>query len=822
MVTATMDNVFSLANAQVRKRTVKPESVGVINDCRDIALKRIVEVLSKTFDTIEDELFEMAEKSSDRDAQNLYLDARTQAREKRSDIEIAFKKQFLSFFEKKMAGTGSESVTQPTREFDFESLSLVEDDELEQHLAMNDIAQRLNNKCDGELRALSQRMGFLLSEPELQDNANPIAPDTIVRALQVACNQMTSGFQAKLTVMRLVEQHMAAEMLGVYKDINSHLVSRNVMPQLRPSFRKAPTSDARKVPAGVVAGNSSGAPGIDSSATNTRLSAPSGDLFATLQQLLSGGANFSSGITGAYGAGGSRSPGIPGLRTDGAPFADASASITSSGLVAALTQIQQQVISESTTLSALRNMQNFVPGETSLAALNVLHEIKSQGMTATSSQVDTMTIDIVAMLFDYVFEDKAVPDTIKALIARLQIPVLKVAIIDRSFFSAKSHPARRLLDTLAGASVCFDAQATHEDPLYKKMEAIVDRIHREFDTDIGLFSVALAEFENFLKGRELAGAELIEKSARAVHDGEKREMARLISVDEIERRTAADLPLAVSAMLRGPWARVLERIYLRNNGRAGQFASALETADDLIWSVSPKLNADERKALVALLPTLLKRLQIGMDIAAVEQQDRSRFFSALVDCHAAAVKAGLRGESVGALLASTQPLIKVSPLFEKLFAEENARNDDSNRVNRSGMARIQFTDHGVEIEEVALPDHDMVLVSTNTVAVNAPSSPQRGQVDFNVTTAPIPELKRGTWVEFLHDGGKKIRAKLTWVSPLKGVYLFTNPGAGEALSVAPGALQYQLRRGEARVIEASSIVDRAVDHMVQSLTHALT
>ena len=797
MVTATMDNVLSMASAQARRRTVKPESAGVINDCRDMALKRIAAVLSKTFDTIEDELFEMSEKSDDREAQNLYLDARAQAREKRGDIEVSFKKQFLSFFEKKVAGAGLENMAQPKREFDFESLSLVEDDELEQHLAMNGIAQRLSNKCDGELRALSQRMGFLLSEPALQDDANPIAPDTIVRALQVACNHMTSGFQAKLTVMRLVEQHMATEMLSVYKDINTHLVSRNIMPQLRPTFRKAPSNDARKVPTGAASGNPPAAPAID----GTKSAFVSGDLFAALQQLLAGGANM--GVK----------PAIPNVGLS--PIA-ANDSITSTGLVAALTQIQQQVISESTTHAALRTMQNFVPGETSLGALNILHEIKSQGMTAASSPLDTMTIDIVAMLFDYVFDDKTVHDAIKALIARLQIPVLKVAIIDRSFFSAKSHPARRLLDALADASVGFDGQAMHADPLYLKMEMLVDRIHREFDTDIGLFGAALAEFEDFLKGRELAGAELIEKSARAVHDGEKREMARMISLDEIERRAAAGLPPAVSAMLRGPWARVLERIYLRDEGRGERFALALETADDLVWSVSPKINSDERRALVALLPTLLKRLQNGMDIAAVEAQDRSQFFAALVDCHAAAVKAGLRGEPTATLLASVQPAASVAHLFETLFAEETAREIALNRVNRSGMARIQFTDHGVEIDEVALPP--ATASHTNAIEGAATLTPRPLQTNF--PGAPLPELKRGTWVEFLHESGKKIRARLTWVSPLKGVYLFTNSGASQALSVAPEALQNQFKRGEARIIEASSIVDRAVDHLVHSLAHA--
>ena len=85
MAMQSFDNVIPLAAAHVgqRCRSVKPESVAVINDCRDIAVTRITEVLSRTFDTIEKELFDLAENSMDRNKQTFYLDARSQARDKR-------------------------------------------------------------------------------------------------------------------------------------------------------------------------------------------------------------------------------------------------------------------------------------------------------------------------------------------------------------------------------------------------------------------------------------------------------------------------------------------------------------------------------------------------------------------------------------------------------------------------------------------------------------------------------------------------------------------------------------------------------------------
>lgn len=120
-------------------------------------------------------------------------------------------------------------------------------------------------------------------------------------------------------------------------------------------------------------------------------------------------------------------------------------------------------------------------------------------------------------------------------------------------------------------------------------------------------------------------------------------------------------------------------------------------------------------------------------------------------------------------LASTRPAAEAAPLFERLINKERAREADLNKTTRSGIARIQFTENGIE---------------------------------------------------FVHGKGIKLRAKLTWISPLKGMYLFTSPGANEALSVTPDALQAQLRCGKARIIEESSLIDRAVNRIFNSLSAA--
>mgnify|MGYP003353079022 CR=1 FL=1 len=84
-----------------------------------------------------------------------------------------------------------------------------------------------------------------------------------------------------------------------------------------------------------------------------------------------------------------------------------------------------------------------------------------------------MTLDIVALVFDYILDDTRIPDAMKALIGRLQIPVLKVAIADKSFFSHKTHPARQLLDAMGDVAMRLPRDFSDSNPLFAQIESII-------------------------------------------------------------------------------------------------------------------------------------------------------------------------------------------------------------------------------------------------------------------------------------------------------------------------------------------------------------
>ncbi|TMH53408.1 MAG: DUF1631 domain-containing protein, partial [Betaproteobacteria bacterium] len=190
---------------------------------------------------------------------------------------------------------------------------------------------------------------------------------------------------------------------------------------------------------------------------------------------------------------------------------------------------------------------------------------------------------------------------------------------------------------------------------------------------------------------------------------------------------------------------------------------ALTTLDDLVWSVQPKRTGDERRKLVAMLPNLLKRLHRGLQNVAWEPGEREQFMSNLVEAHAASVKPSLASVPM--------PTTAVAEAAAAAAEEATAKGDS-------------------ETAAKAREDHFAELAAS---------------------------LERGMWIEFEGEDGQLAFAKLAWVSPLRGTYLFTNRQGQKAVSLTADELADRFRKDRARLVEAEPLVDRAFVSMMASL-----
>ncbi len=753
----------------------------MLDSCRDQAASRLAEDLARTLVKVVGELSELAGSMPSQGMYILYMDSMELARDKGDSITAAFKQHFfIRFNEEKQRVIRGPGL----HELDLSNLSLQEPDDLEESLAANTLANAIANTCGEELFGLGKRMGVLLDDPEIKLEQLPLGPYVIGAALLDALKDQNARVKIKLMLVTRINKHLPAQVRAIYQEINRTLVEHGVLPSIRVSLvRGAPPPSPAAAPAAMADGAAPPVAGPD--------------MFSILRQLMTyGHARVSHlGI-----------PALPGLPLpaalaggDGATAA-APARGVDPDLLRTLTRLQQGQL-DNIALGGL-DANLIADGH-----INVLRELKNSPAAGALGQMDSMTLDIVVLVFDYILGDHRIPDAMKALIGRLQIPVLKVTMLDKSFFSQKAHPARHLLDLLAEAALGWDPREGHESALYRHIEALIQRILEQFDDRLEVFAEALREFQAYQAREKQASDERASRSAQYLRDREQHELAREVARDAV-KASLLDLPTPapIREFLLGHWLNRLAQVYLERGMNSAEWLNAVTTMNELLWSLTPKSDKEERRKLIDLLPRLLKRLDGGIQALGLGGAARDAFFSDLVKCHAVAVKAGFHGDvgEAEAALASAREALDESPPaqpvaldFEAIPAVTESLVPDAALLREIASVQ-QNAEEG--IEEITIG------------GVRGEAWDEPGDGHFETL---VKHLKRGVWIDFTQDNGTPLRAKLAWISPLQGTYLFTNRLGQRAVSINAKGLAAKFREDHARVIDAVPLIDRAVNNVFE-------
>lgn len=807
----------------------------IIERCRDIATGSLSGALKGMLDRLQDEFFALAEKAVQLDTQHLYLEAMTIARDKRTTIEQGFRHHFARGFDAAVRG---KSEQQQNANFDEEGeFDLVDTDALEESIAIQEMTAKLKGNCRDELFALDKRMGVLLHDEELAQHKNPLGAEVMAHAFVEACRETESSLKVRLLFVTMWDRHMQNGAVSMYHEVNQYLVEKNILPKIKHEIKRHGVSNAAHIAAAAA----------QAVVQAMEVAEEGGDVFQTMQHLFSAAAmrgalpGAGGGMAGGMGMGGmaasagvgyavGQSAGNAAMGTGAAP---GSAGIVMGHNPLVLTQLTQlqhgdaAVLGSGTAIDA----HAVVAGNVS-----ILRDLKQSEMAASLGTVDAMTIDIVAMLFDFIFDDKQVPDPIKALLGRLQIPVLKAAMLDQAFFSKKSHPTRRLLNKLADAAIGWDDEINHQSPLYQKIENIVQRINDEFENNLTVFERALDEFEHFLEEQERAVEALVEVSVDMIEAREraqiKEEDAQKAAEDAVRARAAdVEIPEAVRRFLCQEWIKPLRAAYMMGGGECHAWLGALGLMDDLIWSVRPKLTRESRQYMVKTLPGLLRRLQEGMTYAEIAQEARDQFMSQLVHCHAAAVKAGFHPATeatplpdeawaMAAQASNHQEHASESAVVLPFVRPESAKDKGEVRLE---ILRPAAHESKLEVEEITIGSigwMEQEELDAQSDALLPLDRPEVDVVEESAARNLVAELKPGTWVEFRHAGEETMQAKLKWISPMKSAYLFTDRQGKRAATMPQDKLEAAFRIGSARIIDDLPLLDRAVDNVIEVLKQA--
>ena len=273
--------------------------------------------------------------------------------------------------------------------------------------------------------------------------------------------------------------------------------------------------------------------------------------------------------------------------------------------------------------------------------LEELQRDKQALKKAASTPAERATIEIVAMMFQSILTEDRIPAAMRVWFARLQMPVLRVAVGEPDFFATLDHPARRLIDRMGACVMGLDNASRHiGDALEKEIKRVVQVVEAYPDTGRRVFQTVLIEFEKFLEHFFKNENEASKRGVSLAQQIEQRETLAIQYTIEL-RRMLNEVPVqeGVRQFLFQVWADVLATSAVKYGGQGAETKTMKRAAADLIWSASAKVTREERAEVIRRLPPLLKRLREGMASANMNAEWQDERVNALNSALAAAFTA---------------------------------------------------------------------------------------------------------------------------------------------------------------------------------------
>ncbi len=835
-------NVAERVKAQKLLETFKTQSVTYART-----------LMQQMLDGADDRLFEMAEKADNNTDQSVYFDSMRIVRLKRKNIESDYRKNienlFTNFWNPKPE---SQATTLSDSDLSCENLSLMEEVDLEESLAISTLTSKIRSNFSQEIYAIEQRMMQIAPGIKVTADTNPLDPENLCLAFKDATETLDTEIKIKLIIFKLFDQHVNETIGSLYQAVNNSFIEAGIMPKIRTRMPQRPSSG--DLSGSTTATDTAETP-IHSDQPFDFNSNPEGsEILIPLQQLLAQAgiahspamghaAPIGAGMSAAGFHGGSAVAGLPTGST--------------TQVLSALSQIQ----SVSNTSLPTGGTPQEVSSHIKTLLVNQVAEVA--GEPVSLNEVDNGIIDVVSMLFEFILDDENLPAVAKAEIARLQIPMLKVAVIDKEFFSTQGHPARVLLNVLAKAGMGLDESTQNKNnPISTQIKQAVEKIITEFEDDVSIFTQVLEEFTIFLDEQH-ERENSAEESALAVFQRKEEVALAQAWVKETleEVLSGKQLPEQIEKIIQGPWRDVMLHTWLNEGESSALWKNQLRFIDVLAWSVEPKKMSMDKKKLGNIIKQLIHTLRDGLANIDYPQDKTDKLFNALEAWHLASVRGLLhQGEETlaedDAAMSSIQqqnpeasfflfeepdtdgdPIDRLSAIEQDLNALENtdisssiasstehAENNSSSEIEQTIVDMEQQVASLSELEDMlndVLEDSDGdsedreimedIVLSSWEEPDSAENYPEDEYLDI------ARHLDAGKWVEFFDDKGNAQRAKLAWKSELLGEYTFLNWKFDVVADKTLFGLAADLRCGRAKVIDDIPILDRALTAVLSGI-----
>ncbi|KFN41981.1 DUF1631 domain-containing protein [Arenimonas metalli] len=762
-----------------------PERVrGLLGGILEYSSDEIERTLVSTLNEFEQQLFKFAEQARSNIVQTRWLEAQRLVKRTRPDLVP----RFLIALEAELAcikdPPGAKSITGGFR-LTRDELSLVENLDLDEATVLSEIASRAEVRNSLPLYLLGQRFGVLAGKPAFDAENLPIGPQALCRMLRQAADCLELAGEHRSLLFRTFERHLMPLYGGFIESVNTYLSRNGVLPNLHyvPVRARPASAPAAKIrlpgDGGSVADGSGAGPGTGSAG-------------GTGAGAVGAGAR-GGGMGGGAGPGG----GSPGLGAGGRGLGGQAASgedtfqqmrhllagrrqllgklvggqpSGSGGGVPVSTDQVQDVLGQLQQKATPTMMVNGKPTPRTVTHLkqDLLAQLRQHtpgNQPPALAEEDGDAIDLVGMLFDHIMKDVRPNSAASTLLAKLQVPLLRVALQDKAFFTRQQHPARQMLNTIAETGAYWLGEDDADQQLVGKMQSVVDRTVREFDGDLGLFNNLLEDLSGHLQ-TVTRKAEVAEKRhVEAARGKEKLALARERAATVVEGMLKKqNLPRFTHTLLSQAWTDVMALTSLRHGEDSEQWKQHLDTAERLIGVAKAAPGA-----------------------APISSEDATTLRG---DIQSSLTQVGYHAEEA---LAIAQRLV-----------DPQANADDDSAASRTELT--------MRLKARARLGEDLQQAKKTKKSTLTPEEQKRLE--------QIRQLPFGTWFEFsLNQQGEKVRRRLSWFSTVTGHVLFVNHRGQKVGENTLEGLAKAMVQGQVKVVEEEkgTLIDRAWSTVMNAL-----
>jgi hypothetical protein len=572
----------------------------VLKKINAVELKFVKLRLATLFNNIDEYFFDKTGRTVTGIDVKVVFEAMRELREKRDAVDTGLRNAITQQFV-----TICKPVREDGKRFDENSLSLVDDEHLEKSVTINNMVSSTRDKNHRELVLINIGMQTLFGVKDLKEEANPLSPQFLCNSFLEASRILVLDLQTSLVFFKHFERIVARDLSRLYKHVLDMLIAEQVIDgkisqyYQRTTQRPAPAATATPAEAGL---NRSTLQQAVAEANQAALDAeyPEVNLYEAIKSIATTPINFRlptaiirQGIANLTGV-----------------FAEGE-------LARHLAQQQEQTAS----LQAL-GLVNIIPALVKAVLMQHRHEI---------AKPDEDTINLSSLFFDFVLKDKNQPERIRRLVSQLQLPILKLTLKDKQFFSHKDHPARRLINMIAkaGFGISGSSDADNER-LYTKLEGIVEAVttHKE-EMDRKLFATqakALADFmardEHRLKLIEKRFSESATGAAKLEHNTQH---VNSVVASRLNDISAFGLP--VRRFIDNDFKQLLRQVLLRDGEQSTSWHSLIQLFNGFISLCTNVMSEQEDGAMEKEFQIATSLIMKNLDQESIQTTAREVIFA---------------------------------------------------------------------------------------------------------------------------------------------------------------------------------------------------